>query len=215
MTDIMRQQLPRLVALLGFSGLIAFPFLLREWVNARYATDIVDVASADQERAAIVFGAAVYRSGRLSPMLRDRVETAVRLYQDGTVERLLFSGDRSGPDYNEPGAMMAYAVARGVPAAAIEPDYGGHRTYDTCYRARHIYGLTSAILVTQDFHLPRALFTCSQIGIIATGVPADMRDYHPRSLAWSQNRELLALVRALWDVLHGQPASVLGPPRPL
>ena len=91
--------------------------------------------SAPNEQAAIVYGARVYPSGRLSGMLRDRVDAAVALYMAGKVDKLLVSGDNSTAEYDEPGAMMAYAIAQGVSAEDIQPDYGGRRTYDTCYRA--------------------------------------------------------------------------------
>lgn len=193
----------------------AFPFLWREWLEFRYRHAIVSAAEAPEKPVAIVFGAAVYANGRLSPMLRDRVETAVQLYHAGKVQRLLLSGDNSTPEYNEPTAMMAYAVERGVPASAIQPDYGGRRTYDSCYRARHIFQVEQAVLVTQEFHLPRAMFTCAGLGIDATGVIADQRAYHPRSLAWSESREVAAQLRALYDILRRRPAAVMGEPIPL
>lgn len=198
-----------MLAAMGAAVLVAFPFLLREVVQARYGRAIYTVEQAPEGDVAIVFGAAVYRGGRLSPMLRDRVETAVRLYHEGNVDRLLFSGDNRFEDYDEPGRMTAYAVRRGVPASAIQQDEAGLRTYDTCYRARHVFGLTSAVLVTQSFHLPRALFTCRQLGVDALGVSADRRVYHPRSIAWLENRELAALMRALVDVVWQQPATVM------
>lgn len=204
-----------LVLLLALALAAAFPFLWREWLQFRYRHAIVSAAEAPEKPVAIVFGAAVYANGRLSPMLRDRVETAVQLYHAGKVRRLLLSGDNSTPEYNEPLAMMAYAVERGVPAEAIQPDYGGRRTYDSCYRARHIFQVQEALLVTQEFHLPRALFTCAGLGIDATGVIADRRVYSPRSLAWSESRELAAQLRALYDVLRRRPAEVMGEPIPL
>lgn len=199
-----------LLAALGAAGLVAFPFLWRELVHARYGRAIYEVEEAPEAEVAVVFGAAVYRGGRLSPMLRDRVETAVRLYHEGKVERLLFSGDNREEDYDEPGQMTAYAVQRGVPASAIRQDRAGLRTYDTCYRARHVFGVGSAVLVTQSFHLPRALFTCRQLGVDVLGVSADRRVYNPRSLAWLENRELAALLLALVDVVRERPATVTG-----
>ncbi len=204
-----------LLLLVALALVAASPFLWRAWLEFRYGSAIVPAGDAPQKPVAIVFGAAVYGGGRLSPMLRDRVETAVQLYHAGKVRRLLLSGDNSTPEYNEPAAMMAYSVERGVPAEAIQPDYGGRRTYDSCYRARHIFQVQEAVLVTQEFHLPRALFTCAGLGIEATGVIADMRDYHPRSLAWSESRELAAQLRALYDVIRRQPAEVMGEPIPL
>jgi SanA protein len=164
---------------------------------------------------AIVFGARVYSSGRLSAMLMDRVETAVQLYEAGKVEKLLLSGDNSSQYYNEPGAMMAYAIQRGVPEEDIQLDYAGLRTYDTCYRAQAIFELESAVLVTQRFHLPRAIFTCDQLGMTVFGVAADRREYHPRSIAWSEMREVPATVMALVDVIRRRPPMFLGDPIPL
>jgi SanA protein len=131
------------------------------------------------------------------------------------VEQLLLSGDNSSPEYNEPWHMMAYAISRGVPEEAIQPDYGGRRTYDSCYRARHVFLVEEAILVTQEFHLPRAVFTCETLGVSASGVIADMREYHPRSIGWSESREVAALLRALYDVVLERPAAVMGEPIPL
>lgn len=188
----------------------ATPFFWREIVQRYYGRYITTVADAPSERVAIVFGAAVYGNGRLSTVLRDRVETAIALYERGAVDKIIMSGDNSSPNYNEPGAMMAYAVARGVPEADIQPDYGGFRTYDSCYRAHHIFGLESAILVTQAFHLPRAIFTCQALGVDAVGVAADQRPY--RGAEWYETRETAASFVALVDVIRRQPATVMGAP---
>ena len=100
--------------------------------------------------------------------------------------------------------MRNYAVARGVPAEAIIIDEGGLRTYDTCYRAKETYGIDSAILVTQDFHLPRALFTCGALGVSVDGLSADLRTYSQRSIQFSESREFAAKLRALYDVVVKQ-----------
>lgn len=208
----------RLWFLLGIGGLVivlALPFAWRAWVEWTYASDIYPLEEAPSARVALVFGARVYPDGRLSSMLADRVDTAVALYKAGKVEKLLLSGDNSHADYNEPGAMAAYAIRQGVPADAIQPDYGGRRTYDSCYRARHIFQVEEAILVTQEFHLPRALFLCQNLGIAAVGVAADRRVYHPRSIAWSEAREMPATLAALWDIIRRAPPPVLGEPIPL
>jgi SanA protein len=201
------------MVILGLAA--AFPFGWRAWVNWRYADRMVQLTDAPTGRVAIVFGARVYGDGRLSAMLRDRVDAAVDLYHAGKVEKLIMSGDNRFDNYNEPGAMMAYAIGRGVPAAAIQPDYGGRRTYDTCYRARHIFQVESALLVTQAFHLPRALFICDTLGTDVVGVVADRRTYDPRSIAWSETREVPALLAALLDVVRRAPPPVLGEPLPL
>ncbi|MBX3001016.1 MAG: YdcF family protein [Caldilineaceae bacterium] len=195
--------------------LISFPFMWRAWVDANSSQNIYTVDSAPITRVAVVFGARIYPSGRLSAMLMDRVETAVQLYEAGKVEKLLLSGDNSSQYYNEPGAMMAYALQRGVPAEDIQLDYAGLRTYDTCYRAQAIFDLDAAVLVTQRFHLPRALFTCEQLGMEVFGVAADQRDYDPRSIAWSEMREIPATLMALLDIVRRQPPTFLGEQIPL
>ncbi len=152
-----------------------FPPGWRAAIKWWYAPQMYAVDAAPARPVAIVLGAAVYANGRLSPVLRDRMETAVQLYHAGVVDKLILSGDNSQAYYNEPDAMRQYALDRGVPETAVQPDYAGFRTYDTCYRARHIFQVESAIVVTQAFHLPRALFTCRWLGLDAVGVVADLR----------------------------------------
>ena len=196
-------------------SLVAIVWLWPGWLDRYYSRFIYPADEVPPARVAIVFGARVYPNGRLSAMLQDRMETAVQLYQAGKVQKLLLSGDNRFEDYNEPGQMKVYAVSRGVPAEAIQLDYAGRRTYDTCYRAGAIFQLKSAILVTQAFHLPRALFTCRNLGLAAVGVSADLQPYHPRSIGWSKLREIPATFVALVDVLRRQPAPVLGEPIPI
>lgn len=195
-----------------FLSLILAPLVWRRTVRSYYAGRIHPPSSAPSEQVAIVFGAAVYGNGRLSSVLRDRMETAITLYQSQKVSKILVSGDNSFDNYNEPEAMMAYAIKRGIPPEDIQPDYGGRRTYDTCYRAREIFQLDSAILVTQEFHLPRALFTCRLLGVETIGVSADLRSY--RGARWYEFRETAATLNALWDVIRQNPPAVLGEPIP-
>lgn len=168
-----------------------------------------------QSRAAVVFGAGLLHDGTPSPVLKDRVATAVGLYQAGKVEKILMSGDNRFVDYNEPAAMKEYAISMGVPEDAIVLDYAGRRTYDTCYRAKEIFGLQEAILVTQRYHLPRALFTCQGMGISVNGVAADLRQYHTHSLRFWSLRELPATLVAVWQVWVSHPLPVLGNPEPI
>jgi SanA protein len=141
------------------------------------------------------------------------MEAAIVLYEVGAVNKLLLSGDNRFADYNEPAAMAEYARARGVPPQDLVLDYAGRRTYDSCYRARAIFGLDRAILVTQHFHLPRALYTCGRLGIEAVGLVADQRRYTRSS--WYELRELLATGRAWLDLQVFKPLPVLGDPIPV
>jgi SanA protein len=168
-----------------------------------------DVSTATARPVAIVFGAGIRPDGRLSPMLRDRMDTAIDLYRAGLVRKVLVSGDNRFVDYDEPGRMYDYAVEQGLPPEDVVRDYAGRRTYDTCYRASAIFGVTQAILVTQRFHLPRALFTCRNLGVDAVGFSADRRVYF--SNPYYRVRDAFATLRAWWDVVIARPTPVLGP----
>ncbi len=166
-------------------------------------------------RVAIVFGAGLLRDGSAGPVLRDRVETAVQLYLQGKVKKILMSGDNRFVEYNEPEAMRQYALDLGVPDEDIVLDYAGRRTYDTCYRASAIFQVDSAILVTQAFHLPRALFLCNWFGVDSTGVEANNTYFRKISRLYWHARELFATAQSAWDVYVSKPLPVLGDPEPI
>lgn len=196
--------------------LLVIVFGIPRLVTAIVSTGKIYTAeTSPTARAAIVFGAGLQWDGTPSPVLKDRVSAAVQLYELGKVEKILMSGDNRFEDYNEPAAMKTYALNLGVPEEAIVLDYAGRRTYDTCYRAKQIFGLDKALLVTQKFHLPRALFTCLGMGIQASGVTADLRDYNTHSLRYWNTRELPATLVALWQVWVSRPLPVLGDPEPI
>jgi SanA protein len=189
--------------------------LPRAYTALRYQPRVFAPADAPHARVAIVFGAGLQRDGRPAAVLYDRVATAVALYHAGKVDKLLLSGDNRFEYYNEPGAMRTVALELGVPEADLVLDFAGRRTYDSCYRAKAIFGVTDAVLVTQVFHLPRALFLCEALGVSAAGVAADRRDYRRSSLAIWNAREVLATAAAVWDVAVARPEPVLGEPLPI
>jgi SanA protein len=171
--------------------------------------------NAPSSRLAIVFGAGLRRDGSPTAILRDRVETAADLYFSGKVEKILMSGDNRFEYYNEPESMRQYALSLGVPDAAIALDYAGRRTYDTCYRAKAIFGASEALLVTQKFHLPRALFLCNVLGLKSYGIEANNIRYRKISLLIWNFREQIATLGAFIDVYLSNPVPVLGNPEPL
>lgn len=201
----------RLVPYLLASGMAALviPTLV---ANLYTRTRIFSVQEAPNAQVAVVYGAGLQRDGWPTPVLRDRVATAADLYFAGKVEKLLMSGDNRTSSYNEPGAMKAYALSLGVPESAIVLDYAGRRTYDTCYRAKTIFGLENALLVTQAFHLPRALLTCNALGLPAFGVSADRRAYSSGPYRYWKLREIPATMVAMWEVYVSRPRPVLGQP---
>lgn len=160
--------------------------------------------AAPAKPVAVVFGAG-YGTEGLSLVLEDRVRTAVELYRAGRVRKLLMTGDNSRVSYNEPEAMRRRAIALGVPSGDIVLDYAGFRTYDSLYRARDIFGIRQALLVTQSYHLPRALYIAHHLGIDAAGVAAEKRRYAEQ--AGFDRRELLAVFDA-WlqtNITHPRP----------
>lgn len=174
---------------------------------ARPLTFTID--NAPQRPTAIVFGAGLWRDGSPTPVLRDRVATAARLYQDGKVQQLIMSGGFTSAGYDEPEAMRRFALELGVPDEAIVLDKAGQRTYDTCYRAAHVFGVSQAILVTQGFHLPRAVYLCNSLGLPAVGVASDLRQYRHRSVMYWNIREIPATLAALWDVHVARPLPLI------
>jgi len=173
------------------------------------------VENVPAERVAIVFGAGLRYDGTPTAVLKDRVETAVKLYQQSKVDKLLMSGDNRFVEYNEPEAMRQYALDLGVPETDIVLDYAGRRTYDTCYRAKTIFQMQSAILVTQKFHMPRALFLCNWFGVDSTGVESNTIYFRKISRMFWNIRELFATTQAVWDVYVVKPLPVLGDPEPI
>jgi SanA protein len=196
--------------------IIPLIFLLPRLATGWYARSrLYDADKAPHKPAAIVFGAGLWRNGQPTPVLRDRVQVAADLFFAGKVEKLIMSGDNRFVEYNEPGAMRDYALDLGVPDTAIVLDYAGQRTYDTCYRARKIFGVKEAILVTQSFHLPRALYTCNMLGIPSVGVASDLQVYQRRAWFYWSLREIPATLVAVWEVNVSHPLPVLGKPEPI
>ncbi len=179
---------------------IVVALLPRLFFYAAYRDDIRAVAEVPFTPVAIVFGAGIHADGSATPVLYDRVATAAALYHEGRVSRLLLTGDGQSPGHDEPAAMRAVALALRVPESALLLDPAGIRTYESCSRARDQYGVQQAVLVTQQFHLPRAMFLCDQLGVAVTGVAAEGHPYPWRLRAGWQVREVLASAGAWWDV---------------
>ena len=189
--------------------------LLPRLVTGVYAANrMYQQPGAPDKPVAIIFGAGLRRDGSPTAMLRDRVLTGAELYFSGQVDKLLMSGDNRFVDYNEPEAMRQFALSAGVPAEAIVLDYAGRRTYDTCYRAKAIFGVESALLVTQGFHLPRALFLCNMLGMDTLGVEATHCYWNGSPFVWNV-RERFATVAAFLDLYVSSPLPVLGNPEPM
>lgn len=179
----------------------------------RYNLAETPVSKVPERHVAIVFGAGLYDHGKPTSYLRERVETAVQLYKAKRVDKLLMTGDNTRKGYNEPKAMGTLAKQLGVPSKDIVLDYGGRDTYDSCHRARVIFKVYSGTVVTQGYHLPRALMTCRGLGINAIGVAAnhDGRDFTASYIM----REWLSTDKAAYELMKKPNSAVRGPALPI
>ena len=145
------------------------------WQGGRHRVD--GPSNAPSAEVAIVLGAKVWPGGAPSSMLEDRLRTGIELYRPGRVDKLLLSGDHGQSTYDEVNAMRQFVLYRGVPPEDVFMDHAGFSTYDTMYRARDVFQVRDALVVTQGFHLERAVYTARALGMDATGVAADLRPY--------------------------------------
>jgi SanA protein len=172
-----------------------------------------DVASVPRAEVAIVPGALVQPDGKMSVMLRARVEQASRLWHAGKVKKILVSGDHGTWQYDEPDTMRKALVEDGVTPRDIFEDHAGFDTWATMVRARSIFGVHDAVVVTQGFHMPRALYLADAAGIDATGLTADLQGWGAQGRK-SEVREVLSRVKAVVDVSLDTPAMA-GPKIPI
>ena len=182
------------------------------FVRERYSAKIFPAAQVPDAPVAIVFGAGLAAKGKPSPMLAERLDAAVLLYHRGRARTLLVSGANLMRSHDESRAMGRYALDRGVPKNAILRDDAGFSTYDTCYRAKAVFGVDRAILVTQRFHLPRALFIANSLGIDATGVAADDGALGPLA---NEGREVFSRSLALAMAIAKPTPRFLGATAPI
>lgn len=183
------------------------------WVWLAGRSFIQTAETAPEAQTAIVLGALVYPDGRVSPMVADRLEATYQLYRLGKVRRVLITGDHGQVEYDEVNTMRRYLEAKGVPPAEIFMDHAGFDTYDSLYRARAVFQVQSALVVTQGFHLPRALYIARRLGLQAHGVAADRFIYQDAS--YYEVREAAARVKAFGEVLLRRKPHFLGPVIPI
>ncbi len=181
-------------AVLGVSGYV-------KSVGGRYMVSPAAAAGMENVDCIIVLGCQVRDDGTPSPMLRDRLRRAAELYDLGAAPKLLMSGDHSREDYDEVGAMKCFAVEAGVPSADVFMDHAGFSTYETMYRAKEMFGAQKVLVVTQEYHLYRAVYIARQLGMEAYGVAAEGDNYAGQSMR--DAREVLARCKdfavALWQ----------------
>ncbi len=168
---------------------------------------------AEPAEAILVLGALVFPDGRPSAMVQDRLDTAYDLYQAGKAPKILLTGDHGQVEYDEVNAMRRYLEAKGVPGADIFMDHAGFDTYDSMYRARDVFQARRVLVVTQRFHLPRALWIADRLGLTPQGVIADRQRYlREEFYEW---REMAARIKAFGEVVVHRKPVYLGPVIPI
>tara|TARA_B100000929_G_scaffold159409_1_gene126142 strand:+ start:1286 stop:1918 length:633 start_codon:yes stop_codon:yes gene_type:complete len=192
-------------------GLVLIIFLVLgiEAIFQRQTAGLIysDFSNVPPANTVIVLGASVHADGKLSPILQDRVDTAIKLYRKNKVKNFLVTGDHRTEDYNEVAAMVNYLESNGIDRDLIITDHAGLDTYDSMYRAGKLFNVKSAIVVTQKFHLPRALFIAKNLGMDYRGFTADQRAYQTEYKL--KQREKLANLKALWEVLLNKKPKTL------
>ena len=183
------------------------PIVMRTLVD-RYITTTVD--SVPRTEVALVLGASVYR-GKPSPVLAERADVAVALYRANKVSKILVTGDNGALSYDEVTPVRKYLLGAGIPSQDIFLDHAGFDTYSSMYRAREVFLARSLTIVTQDFHLPRALWIARRLGLDAYGIVAAGGENSPSDYI----REIPAAIKALLNVLTDRQPKYLGPTLPL
>jgi SanA protein len=157
---------------------------------------------------AIVFGAGLYRNNQPSNYLKDRLDKGIELYEMGKVKKLLLSGDNGRDEYDEITVMKEYCTQHNVDSADIYLDYAGFDTYSTIYRAKTIFKIDSAVLISQNYHLDRAIMLGRQKGLTVFGAIADKQKYG--SLRRNKAREYLAVIKSIIDLKRNRKPRFLG-----
>jgi SanA protein len=172
------------------------------------------VSLSASRSSAYGFSARAYPGGGMSPMLQDRVTRAAELYRAGKVRKVIVSGDHGTWAYDEPGTMRDALIREGVAPQDVFTDHAGFDTWATMRRAREVFGVDSAIVVTQGFHISRAVYLAHEAGIRAQGVTADLQPYGRNARTASETREVVARVKAFGSATVNAPV-VLGPQIPI
>lgn len=172
-----------------------------------------EAAAALDADAIVVLGASVFADGTPSNILQDRLDDGIDLYKAGVAPKLIMSGDNSTVSYNEVKAMKDYAVSKGVPSEDVFCDHAGFSTYESMYRAKHVFGAERIVVATQTYHLYRALYAANGLGMEALGVPSDYRAYAHQTQY--DIREVPARTKDFFKTLFQVPSTFVGDPIPL
>lgn len=173
-----------------------------------YEKEIKSFTEIEKTQVGLVLGANV-SSKNLSDIFKDRADAALTLYNEGKIDKILISGDHGTKEYDEVNAAKEYFLEKNVPAEDLFLDHAGFDTYDSLYRAKEVFGITDLIIISQNFHLGRALYIASSLGMGAQGFSADLHQYVTEDK--NNLRESLARVKAFFDVNFHSLPKFLGP----
>ncbi len=210
---IIRKRLIKILLCLLCAGVLGIIILLsiNGFIKISTKDKIISTKEADDLEGVdciLVLGAGVWEGGRPSHMLEDRLEQGIELYDAGVSDRLLMSGDHGREEYDEVNVMKQFAIDAGIPSMNIFMDHAGFSTYESLYRARDIFGADKILIVTQEYHLYRALYIADKLGLEAYGVGSDPRQYAGQK--YREAREVLARVKDFCYVITKPEPTYLG-----
>ncbi len=197
------------LVILGLACLGTVNFYVKHSAGKRIATlgkllENLEENTEEKADAVLVLGAKVKANGEMSPMLKERVDLGIEIYQKGLAKKIIMSGDHGREDYDEVNTMKSYAVEQGVPSEDIFMDHAGFSTYESMYRAKEIFQTDTVIVVTQKYHLYRAIYDAQAFSMKATGVACDQAVYHGDR--YRKLREMLARVKDFgYTILKPEP----------
>ena len=197
--------------LIGLGLLIAIVAACNIWVLSSCSGQLYDNAeTVPHKRVAVMLGTnPKTKTGKMNYFYKHRIDAAVKLYQNGKIDRILISGDNSSKTYSEPDAMKADLMAAGIPDSAIYLDFAGFSTYDSMVRAKKVFGLSEFMVVSQDFHNKRAVYIARQNGIDAIGFNVQNTLFRKWRIKM-ELREILARVKAVGEVVMNKKPHFLG-----
>jgi len=173
-----------------------------------YLRDIKDISVLEESQVALVLGARVYND-RVSDIFKDRLDSAIELYAQKKVKKILVSGDHGKKSYDEVNVAKSYLLSNNIKEEDIFLDHAGFDTYDSLYRAKEVFGINNAIIISQSFHLPRALYIAHNLNINTQAFSADLHKYVGEER--NNMREILARVKAFIDISFKSLPKFLGP----
>lgn len=183
-----------IILIILICAVAVYALCVNAYVIAKAKKHMVTVNTlAENEKnadAILVLGAGVRADGSLSLMLQERLDMGIQLYKQGAADCILMSGDHGKKEYDEVNAMKSYAIEQGIPSERIFMDHAGFSTYESMYRAKEIFEVKTVIVVTQEYHMYRALYVAERLGLEAEGVPSDTRTY--KGAFYRGAREVLA-----------------------